>query len=258
MFQLWLSGFLVVLIFLVLLWILSVIIKNASIIDPFWGTGFVILITYYIFDTQNLNPETQLLWILTTVWGLRLSLFLLKRNWGKGEDYRYQQFRKDYGEKRYWWFSFFQVFLLQGVLMSIVALPLLGTVMNSHTDHLGPGDYLVIVIWLIGFIFEAVGDFQLEQFKKNRKDKSEVLRTGLWKYTRHPNYFGNAMIWLAFGIMAIINGSYFTFIGTVVMIYLLLKVSGVSLLERTLKTSKPEYADYASKTSAFIPWFPKK
>ena len=161
MFQLWLSGFLVVLIFLVLLWILSVIIKNASIIDPFWGTGFVILITYYIFDTQNLNPETQLLWILTTVWGLRLSFFLLKRNWGKGEDYRYQQFRKDYGEKRYWWFSFFQVFLLQGVLMSIVALPLLGTVMNSHTDHLGPGDYLVIVIWLIGFISEAVGDFQL-------------------------------------------------------------------------------------------------
>jgi len=256
--NIWLYGFLMSMVLLTILWVVSVFLKDASIIDPFWGFGFVVLTYFYLYLTGNYSDKSILVASLVTIWGLRLSLYLLIRNTGHGEeDYRYQQFRKDFGPERYWWFSFFQVFLLQGILMSLVAVPIIG-IMVSPEGSITPFDYVAIIIWLIGLSFEAGGDYQLSIFKKNPDNKGKVLNTGFWKYTRHPNYFGDAAIWWSFGLFAIISGSYYTILGSLLMNILLLKISGVSLLEKTLKTSKPQYADYIKRTNSFFPWFPKK
>lgn len=240
-----------------ILWLISVAIKNASIVDLCWGLGFVIINLFMWIYSPNSTPRQTIVTLLVTLWGVRLSAFLTWRNVGKGEDFRYQKFRADYGAHRYWWFSFFQVFLLQGVILWIVALPLAGVHLFKNNSSLNIIDYLAIVIWIIGFIFEAVGDYQLAYFKKNARKKSQILNTGLWRYTRHPNYFGDATIWWAFALFAIANGQYWGVIGAILMTYLLVRVSGVAMLERTLKKDKPGYAEYVRKTNAFFPWFPK-
>ena len=256
--DIWLDGFLLSMVLLTILWVVSVFLKDASIIDPFWGFGFVVLTYFYLYLTENFSDKSILVASLVTIWGLRLSLYLLIRNTGHGEeDYRYQQFRKDFGPERYWWVSFFQVFLLQGILMSLVAVPIIG-IMVSPEVSITLFDYVAIIIWLIGISFEAGGDYQLSIFKKNPDNKGKVLNTGFWKYTRHPNYFGDAAIWWSFGLFAIISGSYYTILGSLLMNILLLKISGVSLLEKSLKTTKPQYADYIKRTNSFFPWFPKK
>jgi steroid 5-alpha reductase family enzyme len=249
---------LIILVLVSLLWIWSVIIKNVSIVDIFWGFGFVVVNTFYVCMSGELNPRKLLILILVSVWGLRLAIYLAYRNIGKGEDYRYQEFRKHYGPKRYWWFSFFQVFLLQGALIMIVSLPLLGIHSSTSTGALNVLDYMGILVWLIGFTFEAGGDFQLARFKSNPKNKGKVLTKGFWKYTRHPNYFGDSAVWWAYAIFSMAAGSYWQIIGSIIMTALIIKVSGVSLLEKTLKDTKPKYRDYIEKTSAFFPWFPKK
>ena len=152
-----------------LLWIWSVRITNASIVDIFWGAGFVVVNTFYVFHLEKIEPRNLLVSVLVLIWGLRLTMYLAYRNIGKGEDYRYQEFRKNYGEKRYWWFSYFQVFLLQGVLILIISLPLFGVHYSGFSAPLFWLDYLAILTWAIGFIFEAGGDYQLYRFKKNQK-----------------------------------------------------------------------------------------
>lgn len=258
-FQIYLNGLLLVVFLVTLLWLLSVYLKNVSIVDAFWGCGFVILAIYYFFATSDgeLHPRKVLLLVLAGIWGLRLSIYLSIRNWGKPEDFRYQKFRKDYGVHRYWWFSFFQVFLLQGFLLWIISAPLLSVPYFSSGKQLNALDYIAVIIWVIGFLFEAVGDYQLSKFKANPSNKNKVLNTGLWEFTRHPNYFGDATIWWSFGIFSVAAGSYLPLIGCFIMNLLLLKVSGVVLLERTLTSSKPGYKEYMEQTSAFFPWFPK-
>ena len=140
----------------------------------------------------------------------------------------------------------------------IISLPLLGINYNNSNGNLEILDYLGIIIWIIGFTFETVGYFQLSNFKRDPKNKGKILHTGLWKYTRHPNYFGDSAVWWAYGIFSIAAGSYWQAIGAVIMTLLILKISGVSLLEKTLKETKPQYKEYIQKTSSFIPWFPKK
>ncbi|MFA9389455.1 MAG: DUF1295 domain-containing protein [Prolixibacteraceae bacterium] len=248
----------IILVLITLLWILSVIITNVSIVDLFWGMGFVVVNSFYFLFSGDLYPRKILLFVLVTLWGLRLSIYLAIRNIGKGEDFRYQEFRRNYGPKRYWWFSFFQVFLLQGILVMLVSLPLLGAHWNTNTEALNWIDYLGISIWTLGFIFEAGGDFQLARFKKNPNNKGKVLDSGLWKYTRHPNYFGDSAVWWAYALFSIAAGSYWPIVGAVLMTLLIIKVSGVALLEKTLNSKKPEYQEYVRKTSAFIPWIPKK
>ena len=248
----------IILILVTLLWIWSIFIKNVSIVDIFWGLGFVVVNTFYVFMSGELNARKIVILTLVCIWGFRLAIYLAKRNIGKGEDFRYQEFRQNYGPKRYWWFSYFQTFLLQGVLIMIISLPLLGVNYNNSNGNLQILDYLGISIWLIGFIFESVGDFQLSNFKKDSKNKGKILHTGLWKYTRHPNYFGDSAVWWAYGIFSIAAGSYWQAIGAVIMTLIILKISGVSLLEKTLKETKPQYKEYIEKTSSFIPWFPKK
>ena len=249
---------LVILVLVTLLWVWSVFIKNVSIVDIFWGFGFVVVNAFYAFMSEDLNPRKILILTLVSIWGLRLAIYLAFRNIGKGEDYRYQEFRRNYGPKRYWWFSFFQVFLLQGVLIMIVSLPLLGINSSTSNGELNVLDYIGIVLWIIGFSFEAGGDYQLARFKKDAENKGKVLRTGFWKYTRHPNYFGDAAVWWSYAIFSIAAGSYWQIIGAVIMTLLIIKVSGVSLLEKTLKNTKPQYKDYILKTNSFFPWLPKK
>lgn len=257
MIPLYIQGLLLILSMMIVLWIISVILKNVSIVDMFWGMGFMLVNTYYFFNTEA-SPAKIILLILVVIWGLRLSFYLAWRNFGKAEDFRYQEFRKKYGEKNYWWISFFQTFLLQGILMWIISLTLFGINANSTSQNLNIIDYLGVIIWTIGFVFEAGGDYQLAQFKNNKTNKGKVLNTGFWHFTRHPNYFGDSAVWWGFGLLCLSTGNYWFVAGSIIMTLLIIKVSGVALLEKSLKNQKPEYQDYILKTSSFIPWFPKK
>lgn len=257
-FEIYIRGFGIIMIMMSLLWITSVIIKNVSIVDLFWGFGFVAISVFYYISTDGDLLRSNILLALVTIWGLRLSIYLAWRNAGKGEDFRYQKFRKDYGEKRYWWVSFFQTFLLQGVLMWLISAPLLAAMFYGKSHPFGWPDIMAVAVWLIGFSFEAGGDFQLARFKNNPGNKGKVLDTGFWKYTRHPNYFGDAAVWWAYGLFSLATFSFLPVLGSVLMTLLIIKVSGVAMLEKTLKNDKPEYMEYIRKTSAFIPMPPKK
>lgn len=255
---LFLQASLLILTLFTLLWLLSVKLKNVSIVDLFWGVGFVVVNAFYVFMSGDLTIRKYIMLVLVTIWGLRLSSYLAWRNIGKGEDFRYQEFRRKYGPQRYWWISYFQTFLLQGILTMIISLPLLGVSMGNTSDSLNLLDYCAILVWVIGFSFEAGGDYQLARFKKNPENKGKVMCYGFWKYTRHPNYFGDSAVWWAYALFSIAAGSYWQVIGSVVMTLLIIKVSGVALLEKTLNNTKPQYAEYIRKTNAFFPWFPKK
>jgi steroid 5-alpha reductase family enzyme len=240
-----------------LLWLISVKIRNVSIVDLFWGFGFVVASVVYFITTEGLEARKILLMTMVSIWGLRLSIYLAWRNIGKGEDFRYQKFRKDFGEDRYWWYSFFSVFLLQGVLMWLISAPLLGAQFYEGNE-LGILDFMGVAIWMIGFVFESGGDIQLARFKADVTNKGKVLDTGFWHYTRHPNYFGDAAVWFGYALICLSAGSYWPVLGSVLMTALIIKVSGVALLEKTLNTTKPGYHEYVRRTSAFIPWFPRK
>jgi len=258
MLTLFLQAAVILLFCMAFLWLLSIFLKNVSIVDIFWGLGFIIVNAFYFSSLQEIYSRHILVLILVSIWGLRLTIYLAIRNIGKKEDFRYQEFRKHYGINRYWWVSFFQVFLLQGFLILIISLPLLGALFYTKSNDLIGLDYLALLIWIVGFIFESMGDYQLAKFKNNPNNKGKVLDKGLWKYTRHPNYFGDTLVWWAYAIFSISAGSYWPIIGSLIMTILIIKVSGVSLLEKTLKNKKPGYEDYIRKTNSFFPWFPKK
>ena len=241
-----------------ILWIISVIIKNVSIVDLFWGFGFVLTNVFYFISTDGLGLRKVILLILVSIWGFRLTGYLSWRNIGKGEDYRYKQFRRKYGENRYWWISFFQTFLLQGILMWLISAPLLGAQYHGQEKNPGILDYAGIAFWITGFIFETIGDYQLARFKADPSNKGKVLSSGLWRYTRHPNYFGDSAVWWGYGFLCLGAGSIWPVLGSILMTALIIKVSGVALLEKNLIDKKPEYREYIEKTSAFVPWFPKK
>jgi len=240
------------------LWIISIVLKNVSIVDLFWGFGFVLTALFYFIKTDGHDPRKIILLVLVSIWGLRLTVYLAWRNLGKGEDFRYRQFRKNYGEHRYWWISYFQTFLLQGVLMWLISAPLLGAQYFGTSNILDLLDYIGITFWIIGFSFEAGGDYQLAVFKSDPANKGRVLDKGFWHYTRHPNYFGDSAVWWGYGFICLAAGSYLPIMGSVIMTALIIKVSGVALLEKSLKEQKPQYKEYIEKTSAFIPWFPRK
>lgn len=253
--SLYISGFAMLMTLLTTLWALSLIVKDSGIIDIFWGFGFVAMVWWYFYKTGQSfdNTRAVLFAVLVSVWGIRLTTHLAIRNIGKPEDYRYQEFRAQ-GGKNYWWISFFRVFLLQGIILwNLSAFYLL--VLQSDATTLLPLDYVGMGLWTIGFFFEAVGDWQLAQFKKNPANKGKVLDTGLWKYTRHPNYFGDACLWWGFFIFALAHpqGIWYSY-APIFMTFLLVKVSGVAMLETALKKNKPQYAEYIKNTPAFVPF----
>lgn len=256
--QIYLQALVVITVMMTSLWIISIALRNVSIVDLFWGLGFAVISVFYFLKSDGYEPRKILILVLTAIWGLRLSVYLSFRNIGKGEDFRYAGFRKKYGEKRYWWISFFQTFMLQGLLMWLISAPLLGAQYYGHDKILGILDFTGMIFWIIGFSFEAGGDYQLAAFRANPENKGKVLDKGFWRYTRHPNYFGDSSVWWGYGFICLGAGSYFPVLGSVLMTLLIIKVSGVALLEKSLADQKPQYREYIKKTSSFIPWFPKK
>jgi steroid 5-alpha reductase family enzyme len=257
-FQIYIQAFLVIMTIMTALWIVSIIIKNVSIVDIFWGLGFVIICGYYLLNSPGNESRKIILTSLVAVWGLRLSVHLAWRNMGKGEDFRYREFRRKYGENRYWWVSFFQTFLLQGLLMWLISAPLLGAQYYGKDTLPGIIDLAGITLWIIGFTFETGGDLQLARFKADPANKGKVLNKGFWHYTRHPNYFGDSAVWWGYGLICLSAGSFLPALGSLLMTALIIKISGVALLEKSLKEQKPYYKDYIESTSAFLPWFPRK
>ncbi len=257
-FQVYLALAIAILGFMGLIWLLSLALKNSSIVDIFWGAGFVLVNWLAFALTPNgIGLRNWLIGALVTVWGLRLSLYIASRNWGQPEDFRYRVWRKEAGES-WWWRSFFKVFLLQGVLLWLIAAPLAAAQTSANPNTLTVLDLLAVPVWLLGFVFEAVGDWQLTQFRANPANRGKVMNTGLWRYTRHPNYFGDATQWWAFFLIALGAGGWWTLYSPVIMTVLLLRVSGARLLEKSLKKRKPGYAEYIATTSEFVPWFPRK
>ena len=244
--------------FMTLVWALSVVIKNAGIADTFWGLGFVLVAWVTFAAAEGYLGRRLLITLLVTVWGLRLALHIGRRSWGKGEDRRYQTWRRQYGE-RFWWISLFTVFLLQGALLWVISLVAQAGQWSPEPERLGWLDGAGFLLWVVGFFFEAVGDRQLATFKANPNNKGRVMARGLWRYTRHPNYFGECLMWWGIFLITLATpGSLWTIISPLTITFLLLRVSGVTLLERTIVETRPEYRDYQERTSAFIPWFPKK
>ncbi|MEO5974975.1 MAG: DUF1295 domain-containing protein [Ilumatobacteraceae bacterium] len=238
------------------LWILSNFLKNASIVDIAWGMGFV-SVAWVSFLVGNGNAGRGLLLAsLATIWGVRLSVHLAWRNIGNGEDFRYRAMRKHHGRK-FWFVSLYLVFALQGVLMWVVSLPLqLGQV--DEQPSLGFLSIVGSVVWLVGFLFESIGDLQLAKFKENHQNEGKVMQTGLWKYTRHPNYFGDCVVWWGLAIVGSESTlGRFGFIGAAVMTLLLLKISGMVFLEKTIVRRRPDYVAYQIATSPFIPRIPR-
>lgn len=247
----------VILALMTLLWLLSLRLKNSSIVDIFWGTGFVVAaLVYFALSPDGYFPRQLLISTLVAIWGLRLSTYILQRNWGKPEDFRYQKWREEAGSK-WWWLSFFRVFLLQGILLWIISIPLLVAQHSKLPDRLTIVDFLGAAVWLVGFYFEAAGDYQLARFKANASNKGKIMDRGVWRYTRHPNYFGDSAQWWGFFLIAAAAGGWWTIYSPILMTLFLLRVSGVTLLEKTL-SSRPGYQEYAERTSAFIPWFPRQ
>lgn len=237
-------------------WIVSVIVKNASIVDIVWGLGFVIVSWVLVLSIDGDRGRQFVLAILVSIWGLRLAGYLFKRNHGKGEDWRYVAMRKQWGSK-FPFVSLVTVFGLQGVIMWLVSLPVqIGN--GDDSPGVGPVAVMGIMVWLVGIAFEAVGDAQLARFKANPDNTGKVMDQGLWSLTRHPNYFGDSMVWWGIAIVAAEAGvGAFGFIGASVMTFLLVRVSGVALLEKSLRKRKPEYEDYVRRTSSFFPRPPR-
>lgn len=240
-----------------LLWILSLLLHDASIVDVFWGLGFVAVFWLgYAVTPQPHGARQLLVGLLVTIWGVRLAAHIARRNWGRGEDFRYARWREEAGGA-WWWRSYFKVFFLQGAVLWLVSWPLFAVLAAGEQHALGWIDLLAMLVWVIGFIFEAGGDWQLRRFKQDPANKVRLLTGGLWRYTRHPNYFGDAVTWWGFYLFAVASGAWWTILSPLLMTFLLRRVSGVAMLERTLRQTKPEYRAYMARTNAFFPGWPK-
>ena len=267
------------------MWLLSIPLRNVSIVDIGWGIGFVLIAWSCVIFASGASTtildvsrsfefgpvrfgwngssglvRRMLLPGLVSLWGLRLAVYLAWRNIGKPEDYRYVAMREKAGPS-FVWSSLLRVFVLQGVVMWVVALPLQAAAAKPARELCliltGAG----IVLWAVGVFFEAVGDWQLARFKSNPDNKGRVMDRGLWRYTRHPNYFGDFCVWWGLWLVSLgvsdYTATWWTVISPAIMSFFLIKVSGVALLERAMKKRSDEYEAYIARTSTFFPWPPK-
>jgi len=246
------------LLFFVAGWLVSLARRDVSTVDVQWGLAFLSLAAVGATLGGGALPRRLLLLALVAVWGGRLAWHIHRRNRGREEDYRYAAMRARHGE-RFGRVSLFTVFLLQGALALFIGLPLLYAAAAPDPVTLGAWDLAGLALWGIGFVFEAVGDAQLARFRADPARRGQVMDRGLWRYTRHPNYFGDAVLWWGFFLVACATpGGWRTLASPLLMTFLLLRVSGVALLEKGLAATKPEYGDYVARTSAFVPWFPRQ
>lgn len=243
---------------MVTFWLVSLTKRDVSIVDIAWGLGFVFIawVSWGWVQFTTDYPGSLFLTLMVTVWGSRLSGYLAWRNHGQPEDYRYAAMR-DYSGDSFWWKSLFKVFALQGVVMWVVALPIIAGQLTEGEFRWWQG--VGVAVWATGFFFEAVGDWQLASFKSDPANVGQVLNRGLWRLTRHPNYFGDACVWWGFFLFAAQDASKtWLMISPLIMSIFLMRVSGVTLLEKSLKTNKPGYEKYMRTTNAFFPWWPRK
>jgi steroid 5-alpha reductase family enzyme len=241
---------------MLLTWLASLVRRDASLVDRVWGLGFVVVALTVAHTVDGNHDRQWLLFGMTALWGLRLSAYLAWRNWGHGEDFRYQAMRKRHGA-RFAWVSLGTVFGVQAALMWVVALPVtLGQV--PETPDIGVIAGVGVALWALGLLFETIGDAQLARFKADPASKGQVMDRGLWHYTRHPNYFGDACVWWGIALVAAESGlGAIGIVGAVVMTVLLRRVSGVTLLERSMHKRRPGYTDYVARTSPFVPRPPR-
>lgn len=240
----------VIAVLMVATWLISLAVSDASIVDMIWGFGFVVAVWAAALAAGEWTSRGTLVVVLVTIWGLRLTIYLVWRNFGKEEDYRYQAMRAKRPDT-FWIASLFRVFLLQGVLMFIVAVPVVATQVSDTS--LFWLDYLGVVLWATGLFFETIGDIQLARFKAKPASKGKVMDRGLWRYTRHPNYFGDFCVWWGHYAVALAGGAWWSIFSPLVMSVLLIRVSGAGLLEKTIADRRPEYAGYIAATNAFFP-----
>lgn len=236
--------------------VLAQLVRNNSIIDIAWGLGFVTVAAYWAFEREmSLFDSRFVLFLLILVWGVRLSLHIAYRNLGKPEDFRYQNFRKRWGKYQMLG-AYLQVFILQGLIMGVLLMPVYVAFADPEPPAF-PGVLHIIGlgIWLTGFVFEAVGDYQLLQFTSRPHNQGHIITTGLWKYTRHPNYFGESVLWWGIGLYCLpYENGWLALVTPIVVTYLLTQVSGIPMLEKKYD-QHPEFKAYAARTPAFFPKF---
>lgn len=235
---------------------LAILRKRNDIADIAWGIGFILVALMALLLSLNFSTRYLLLLIMVAIWGTRLGVHIFLRNKGREEDWRYRNWRKTWGK---WWElrAYLHVFLVQASLLLIIAVPIIWTAVYAF-EPLGFLDYLGLSVWLIGFLFEAIADYQLLKFKNKKENKDKIMQTGLWKYSRHPNYFGETLLWWGvFLISLAAKDGFLTIFGPLTITYLLTSVSGVPMLEKKYKNNK-QYQAYAQKTSVFLPLPAKK
>ena len=250
-FHIWLWGLPVLLLVSFGAWLVSYQLTDTSIADRLWSLFFVLAAIVYVALATVVGHKTWWLLLLLTIWAVRLSAYITWRNWGQGEDRRYQHMRETFAP-HFPISSLFIVFGLQSTLAWIISLPLLAVVISPNTPFT-MWDGLGVLSWLIGMVFEAGGDYQLAKFKANPVNQNKVMDQGLWRYTRHPNYFGNCCIWWGFFLMALSCGGWWSLVSPLLMTFLLLRVSGVALLEKDIAQRRPDYQAYIERTNAFFP-----
>lgn len=238
------------------LWALSLKLRDSSIVDIFWGAGFVLIAWMTFFHAGGSTPRSALAAVLTTIWGVRLSAYLAWRNVGRGEDPRYAAMRARHGAA--WPLrSLFIVFGLQGALLWVVSLPVQEAIRAASPIGLGALDAIGVGLVAVGVLFETVGDWQLARFKADPANAGRLMDRGLWRYTRHPNYFGDFVTWWGLFCFGAAVGSAWTVVGPIVMSVLLMRISGVPLTEQAM-AKKPGYDAYRRRTPAFFPWWPRE
>jgi steroid 5-alpha reductase family enzyme len=253
----YLHGLAVLLVAAVLTWLLSLAKGNVAIVDSLWSLMFLFAGLAYALATPVIGERATLVLILVSVWALRLAGHITWRNWGHGEDRRYQAIRAR-NEPHFAWKSLYLVFALQAVLAWVISLPLLGAITARFASALAVLDYLGAAVWLLGFVFEAGGDWQLTRFKADPANQGQVMDRGLWRFTRHPNYFGDFCVWWGLYLIAVAAGAWWSLPGPILMSVLLMRVSGVTLLEQDIGERRPKYADYIRRTNAFFPGPPRR
>ncbi|MCP4077057.1 MAG: DUF1295 domain-containing protein [Gammaproteobacteria bacterium] len=248
----WALPFIVIMGFIT--WLYSVKKQNVNSVDSLWSLMFLMAAMVYLFFNNSPEFREWIIFCLVALWSLRLSVHLTLRNWGHEEDRRYRQIRSN-NEPGFKFKSLYIIFGLQGFLAWIISIPLL--IALSSSTPLSWLDGIAMILWIIGFTFEALGDYQLVAFKRFTMNHNKVLDSGLWAYTRHPNYFGEFCMWWAYFLFAIPAGGWWTVYAPLLMSFLLLKVSGVVMLEKDIGQRRPAYQHYISTTNSFFPWFKK-
>lgn len=236
-------------------WLLSLVRDNVTHVDSMWSLFIGMSAYTYTLFFYELNPRTTLVLILVSIWAIRLCAYLTWRNWGPHEDHRYMAIREN-NEPHFWLKSIYIIFGLQALLAWLISMPLFGAI--AAKTALNGWDYVGASLVLLGIYWETLADWQLSRFKGKPENKDRVLDTGLWHYSRHPNYFGEFCVWWGFYLIALAGGAWWSIASPLLMSLLLFKVSGVALLEKTIVERRPAYQRYIARTNAFFPWAPKE